>query len=96
MSHTIELTDEQYATLEQAAQMHNATPPEMLAGIIADLRARDTAPQAYETEDWFRHLGASEEVIAEGMRIHRERQRQSPLSDMTDDQESGGGANAHP
>ncbi|MEO7002333.1 MAG: hypothetical protein ABI068_10955 [Ktedonobacterales bacterium] len=47
----------QYATLEQAAQARNVTPEDMLTDIIADLRAADREPQAYETEDWFRHLG---------------------------------------
>lgn len=73
MSHTIELTDEQYATLEQAARERDATPTDMLADLIAELRARDSAPQAYETEDWFRHLGLTEEQIAASKRIAADR-----------------------
>jgi len=73
MSKSIELTDEQYATIEQAAKMQGRTPAALIAQWVENLRGGDRERGAYETEDWFRHLGATEEQIAEARRIARSR-----------------------
>jgi predicted DNA-binding protein len=76
MTRVIELTEEQYHTLEQAAAERGRTPDVLLAELIEDLRDRDREPHYFETEDWFRHLGATEEQIAESAKIAQERGRE--------------------
>lgn len=73
MSHTLELTDEQYSAIERAAAARGQTPDALIASWIAVLDEEPGALEAYETEDWFRHLGATEEQIREARRIARER-----------------------
>jgi hypothetical protein len=73
MSKVIELTDEQYRTLAQAAAARGQTLDALLAAWIEELRDRDRDPRYYETDDWFRHLGATEEQIAEAKRIAQAR-----------------------
>jgi hypothetical protein len=73
MSKVIELTDEQYRTLAQAAATRGQTPDALLAEWIEELRDRDRDPRYYETDDWFRHLGATEEQIAEAKRLAQAR-----------------------
>ena len=73
MGKSIELTDEQYATIEQAARAQGQTPEALITRWVDNLRGCDRERGAYETEDWFRHLGASEEQIAEARRIARSR-----------------------
>ena len=63
MSKVIELTDDQYRTIEQVAATRGQTPAALLAEIIEELRDRDRDPRYYETDDWLRHLGVSEERI---------------------------------
>ena len=65
MSKVIELSDEQYRIIERAAATRSQTPDAFLAQLIEELRDRHTDPRYYETDDWLRHLGVSEEVIAE-------------------------------
>jgi hypothetical protein len=65
MSKVIELSDEQYQIIERAAATRSQTPDAFLAQLIEELRDRHTDPRYYETDDWLRHLGVSEEVIAE-------------------------------
>lgn len=69
MTKVIELSDEQYPIIERAAAMRSQTPADLLAELIEDLGRHDGAPRHYETEDWFRHLGATEEQITEARRI---------------------------
>lgn len=74
MSKVIELSDEQYHAIEQAAATRGQTPNALLAQLIDELRDSRSAPRFYETDDWFRHLGATEEQIAESTRLaHDER-----------------------
>ena len=63
MSKVIELSDEQYRIIEQAAATHGQTPDAFLAQLIEELRDRDRDPRYYETDDWLRHLGVSEDRI---------------------------------
>lgn len=66
MSHTIELSDEQYEILREAAEARGESPDTVVAALIAELReSQAQQPRYYETDDFLRHLGASEEEIAE-------------------------------
>ena len=71
MSRVIELTEEQYRAIEDAARAEGQTPDALVATWIEGLRTR--GPRYFETEEWFRHLGATEEQIAEARHIARER-----------------------
>lgn len=73
MSHVIELTDEQYRALTEIAQQRGQTAEAAIAQLIEELGERNREPQRYDTEAWFRHLGATEEQIAEARLIARER-----------------------
>lgn len=75
MSHSFTLTDEQYAIIKAAADASGSTPEDLfLAWTMAEeTRHRLAHPTYYETEEWFRHLGATEEQIAEAKRIAMER-----------------------
>lgn len=68
MSKAIELSDEQYRTIELAAAARGQTPAALLARVIDDLRDPRTDPRHYETGEWFRHLGATDEQIVESTR----------------------------
>jgi len=71
MGRVIELTDDQYRAIEDAARAKGQTLDALVAAWIEELR--DLEPRYYETEEWFRHLGATEEQITEARRIARER-----------------------
>ena len=73
MSKTIELTDEQYAAIEEAARCRRRTARALIYEWVAALRDGGGVHGVYETDDWFRHLGATEEEIAEAKRIAAER-----------------------
>ncbi len=60
MSKAIQLSDEQYQTFERAAETRGQTPAGLLAQLIEELRDRD--PHYYETDDWLRYLGMSDET----------------------------------
>lgn len=65
MSKMIELSDERYQTLERAAAARGQTPETLLAQVIDEMRDPHTDPRYYETDDWLRHLGVSEDMIAD-------------------------------
>jgi hypothetical protein len=65
MSKTIQVTDEQYETITRAAASRGTTPEAVLGQLIEELRDPLTQPRYYETNDFLRHLGASDEEIAE-------------------------------
>ena len=65
MSKTIQVTDEQYETITRAAASRGTTPEAVLAQLIEELRDPLTQPRYYELEDWFRHLGMSDDEIAD-------------------------------
>lgn len=60
MSHAFQLSDQAFQKLEQLA-MQQKQPPEVVIEALIDSALSDGP--FYETEDWFRHLGASEEMI---------------------------------
>jgi hypothetical protein len=64
---TIEISDDAYRVLESLAHQQ-ATTPEAVAEELISLASGDDGPY-YETEDWFRHLGATEEQIRESARL---------------------------
>jgi hypothetical protein len=63
MSKVITLTNEQYAIISQAAQAAGQSEDEFLARLIDELRDPTLQPRYYETDEWMRHLGVSEERI---------------------------------
>jgi hypothetical protein len=72
MTKVIELSDEQYRTIEQAAARRGQTPDALLALLSDELRDRRREPRYYETDEWFRHLDVSDEVIEQVKREVRE------------------------
>lgn len=72
MSRTIELTDEQYRTLERVSQTRGRTPDALVTEWIANLRDPRADPHYYETDDWLRHLGVNEDEIAASKRRVRD------------------------
>ncbi|HEY8744518.1 MAG TPA: hypothetical protein VIU62_15590, partial [Chloroflexota bacterium] len=68
-----ELTDEQYAAITIAARERGQSPELLIAEVAEELRDPARAPRYFDTEDWFRHLGATEEQIAEAQRVARSR-----------------------
>ncbi len=58
MSEMIELSEEHYRSLARAATARGPTRQTLLSQIIDALPAPD-ARHVYETEGWFRHLGAT-------------------------------------
>lgn len=65
MSHVVELSDEQYETLRKAAEARGQSPNDVLAALLEELRDPYAQPQYYETDEFLKRLGASDEEIAE-------------------------------
>lgn len=63
MSHTIELSDEQYTTLARVATERGEPIAVVIAEVAEALRDRILEPRYYETDEWLRHLGVSDEDI---------------------------------
>jgi hypothetical protein len=75
MSKALELTDEQYALMKKVGDETGRTPEEMLLAWTMDeeMRYRLAHPTYYETDDWLRHLGVSdEEIEASKQRVRAE------------------------
>lgn len=62
MSHALTISDNAYEMLKQIAERQGQSPEATVEGWITATTAGDHRPR-YETEDWFRHLGMSEEQI---------------------------------
>jgi hypothetical protein len=74
MSQTLSISDETYRTLTILANERGQSPEVFVEALIAEARAeaeRDpyTNPRYYTTEQWFRHLGADEDMIREAMEL---------------------------
>ena len=63
MSHSVALSDAAFETLRAIATRDGVTPEAAIERLIAAASASN-GPY-YETEDWFRHLGMSEDEIRE-------------------------------
>ena len=63
MNRVITLSDEQCRTIEQTAQSRGQTPESLLAQLIEELRDPQGNPHYYETDEWFRRLGMSDETV---------------------------------
>lgn len=81
MSKVIELSDEQYRTIERAAAARGQTPDDLLAKVIDALRDPHQDPRYFDTDEWFRHLGATEEEITESARLAREERGEGANAD---------------
>jgi hypothetical protein len=64
MSKTVELTDEQYATLEAAAARGAETPQQLLERMLRALAATQ-GPIYYTDDELLRALGADDAELAE-------------------------------
>jgi hypothetical protein len=63
MSKIIELTDEQYAAICHAAKERRQSPAMLIAEVAEELRDPERTPRYFETDEWLRHLGVSEDRI---------------------------------
>lgn len=64
MSHAVVLTDEEFQKLSGVAEARGQTPDDLVRELVAEVtRDPRTTPRYYETDDWLRHLGVTEEVI---------------------------------
>lgn len=63
MSKTIELTDEQYEVIAHAARQRGQSPQMLIVEVAEELRDPAYQPRYFETDDWLRHLGISDERI---------------------------------
>jgi hypothetical protein len=60
MSHAFTVSDEQYAAIAQRALARGQAPEDLFAEWVDELVRN---PQYFDTDDWLRHLGVSEERI---------------------------------
>jgi hypothetical protein len=70
MSQTIQISDDAYRILETLAQRDGQTPAQLVESWATDRAPHDPnqEPHYYTTEDWFRHLGVSEERIQKALK----------------------------
>lgn len=89
MSHSFEITDEQYEQMRDVAEAEGRTVEDLFAGWVRDIEARyrERHPIFYDEDSWLRHLGVTEDQI-------REAERLAALDDdqNDDDQDSVAGA----
>jgi hypothetical protein len=74
MSYVFTLDDEQYQIIKTLADAAGRTPEDLfLAWVMEEeARYRQAQPTHYETDDWLRHLGVSEEEIEASKRRVRD------------------------
>jgi hypothetical protein len=74
MAHVFELTDEQYEFILKAAEATGRTPQDLFLAwaMEEESRMRRAHPTSYETDDWLRHLGVSDEEIEASKRRVRD------------------------
>jgi hypothetical protein len=72
MSHAFQISDEIYEKVAELAAARGKTPDALFQLWIQQNLARDLGPGPYETDDWFRHLGESEEMIRLSRQIAEE------------------------
>jgi len=76
MSHVFQMSDEIFAKVAELAAERGKTPEALLNLWVQQSLARDLGPGPYETDDWFRHLGESEEMIRLSKQIAEEEMAQ--------------------
>lgn len=73
MSHILELSDDTYEALRELASVEGKTPESLISSWAAQqIEALHrpahnpyTEPRYYTTDEWFRHLGMTDEEMAE-------------------------------
>ena len=65
MSHVIEISDDAYQRLERLAGQQSQSPAEVVEALITHADAERHERHYYELDDWFRHLGMTDEEMAE-------------------------------
>ena len=65
MAHVFELSEEQFKIIKEVAEEEGRTPEDLFLAWTMDeeIRYRRAHPTHYETDDWMRHLGVSDERI---------------------------------
>ena len=77
MSHSFEMTDEQCDIIREAADRAGRTPEDLFLewALNEEARYRRAHPVYYETDEWLRHLGVSDEDIESSKeRVRQERE----------------------
>lgn len=71
MSHTFEITHEQYEQMRDVAEVEGRTVEDLFAGWVRDIEARyrERHPIFYDEDSWLRHLGATDDQIREAERL---------------------------
>lgn len=64
MSHVIEISEEAYQRLERLADKQSQSPAEVVESLITHADATSHEHHYYDLDDWFRHLGMTDEEIA--------------------------------
>lgn len=74
MSHIFTLDDEQYRIIKASADATGRSPEELFLAwaMEEEARYRRAHSTQYETDDWLRHLGVSEEEIEASKRRVRD------------------------
>lgn len=73
MGHSITLSDQAYATLEQVARDTGQTPEALVESLIAEASQK---PRVFtDLDDFFRSVGATEEDIRASERLFEEREQ---------------------
>jgi hypothetical protein len=74
MSQTLSISDDAYRTLTVLANERGQSLEAFVEALIVEAKAeaeRDpyTNPRYYTTEEWFRHLGADDDMIREAIQL---------------------------
>lgn len=67
MSHAIHISDEAYQQLKRVADESESTPAAIVEGLITSMAVGTDGQEHhyYSLDNWFRHLGMTDEEIAE-------------------------------
>ncbi len=65
MSHAISISDEVYQRLRRLASQQEQSPEAVVERLITGAEAASSGRRYYDTDEWLRHLGITDEQIAE-------------------------------
>ena len=65
MSYTITISDEVYQRLRKLAELQQQTPEAVVERLITGAEAASGGRRYYDTDEWLRRLGITDEEIAE-------------------------------